>query len=804
VALAAATVGCALAVALGVAAVAAWSAPSSGPARSHAQTMPQGAKPTYVRSGTDVTVSWTGTVLSGGTPADGYEVARYRTDTGVVAPTGAGCAGIVAATSCVDGGVPQGPWAYAVTPRRGPWRGSEGPRSTTFTVAAPTLSVAPSTVAAVPANLTATIAHFAGGSSVTFRLDGPAGPVLASTPSLVPAGGSGAVQVTIPAGTTDVAHTLVAVAGDGSTAAAPFTVAIPPQLTALEALDADADGKVDTVRATFDEPLAAYTAGTTPWTLSNVPSAGSLTAVDVSGPVATLTLTEGAGAASTAMGTFKVALATSPAGVRDANGNRTAFAATAPLDRAAPVRTSLELLDASGNGKVDRVTAGFSETVAGYTAASAPWTVSGVPSGGSLGSVAVSTSVATLTLTEGAGTADTAVGTMTVALGTNAAGIRDAAGNLSAFTAAAPDDRAMPVVASQRLLDVDLDARVDRVEVTFAGEPLAPYTAGTAGWSLTNVPSGGTLASVSVSGLVASLELQEGSGAVTTAVGTMKVALAATAGGIRDAADNRATVASVAPTDGARPVLQTMELRDSTLNGKVDRVVAVFSEPLVATTATAPWALSGVPSAGTLASVSRTSATVTLALTEGSGTASTAVGSMTVALAGSAVGVADAAGNQGAFAARAPDDKAGPVALTVTDTNGITDGRPEVGDTLVVTFSEPLVAAPATTTLTWVDPVGAGSDTLSISGITVGAASTGSDLHLSGDGTTAAFPGTVQLSPDRRVVTVAISGTCSGGGCTGLGTATTAATFGFAPATTLLDAGANPAAGTRATSLRLF
>jgi hypothetical protein len=40
--------------------------------------------------------------------------------------------------------------------------------------------------------------------------------------------------------------------------------------------DNDADGKVDRVVVTFDEALAAYTAGTAPWTLTNVPSAGTL------------------------------------------------------------------------------------------------------------------------------------------------------------------------------------------------------------------------------------------------------------------------------------------------------------------------------------------------------------------------------------------------------------------------------------------------------------------------------------------------------------------------------------------------
>ena len=47
--------------------------------------------------------------------------------------------------------------------------------------------------------------------------------------------------------------------------------------------DTNTNGKVDHAVATFSEALAAYSAGTAPWTLSNVPSNGSLASVSVSG-----------------------------------------------------------------------------------------------------------------------------------------------------------------------------------------------------------------------------------------------------------------------------------------------------------------------------------------------------------------------------------------------------------------------------------------------------------------------------------------------------------------------------------------
>jgi hypothetical protein len=100
------------------------------------------------------------------------------------------------------------------------------------------------------------------------------------------------------------------------------------------------NGKVDRVTASFSETLAASTA-TAPWTLGNVPSNGSLASVATSGPTATLTLTEGAGAANTAVGSFTVALTQNVTGIRDAAGNGSSFAATAPADKAAPVPTGI-------------------------------------------------------------------------------------------------------------------------------------------------------------------------------------------------------------------------------------------------------------------------------------------------------------------------------------------------------------------------------------------------------------------------------------------------------------------------------
>jgi hypothetical protein len=210
--------------------------------------------------------------------------------------------------------------------------------------------------------------------------------------------------------------------------------------------DGDANGKIDEVKATFSETLATSKA-TAPWTLTNVPSGGTLRAVSTSGSTATLTINEGKGAADTSVGSFKIALAANPSAIRDSAGNQASFGAMAPGDLAKPTLSTLHMFDGDANGKVDEVKATFSETLAPSTStATGPWTLTDVPSGGTLSAVSTSGSDATLAINEGGGGADTSVGSFKVALAANASDIRDAAANQASFVATTPGDLAGPVL----------------------------------------------------------------------------------------------------------------------------------------------------------------------------------------------------------------------------------------------------------------------------------------------------------------------------------------------------------------------
>ena len=96
----------------------------------------------------------------------------------------------------------------------------------------------------------------------------------------------------------------------------------------------DADDHLAGRRARGDPVGDASSTLKTNWTLTDVPSGGSLSSVTRSGAIVTLTLTQGAGAADTSVGLFKIALAAAATGVRDAAGNQASFAAQAPADLA--------------------------------------------------------------------------------------------------------------------------------------------------------------------------------------------------------------------------------------------------------------------------------------------------------------------------------------------------------------------------------------------------------------------------------------------------------------------------------------
>jgi hypothetical protein len=240
----------ALAIALGAPAAgasASWPGGGSGSQSAKAVSMPTGNTPTATVSNRSVAVSWTGSTLPGGAGVSTYLVKRYD-NSGNLQTIGSACSGSVSATSCTESSVPGGTWKYSVTPTLSNWTGGESAKSTSVTVASPSLTFSSSTtVTSLPTTLNGSIAAFVGGQTVTFRLDDAStGTVLSGTlsPTPVPSGGGSSITVTIPAGTANGSHTVYAVGSSGDVASAAITVSVTYTATtsAWDLRDASAGG----------------------------------------------------------------------------------------------------------------------------------------------------------------------------------------------------------------------------------------------------------------------------------------------------------------------------------------------------------------------------------------------------------------------------------------------------------------------------------------------------------------------------------------------------------------------------------
>src|SRR5436190_24066612 len=161
---------CAFVLLTPVTAFATWAINAVGNGRATAQAVPTAATPAASVSNRSVTVSWTATTLSGGTPASGYVVRRYNSSL-VQQTVLAGCTSVTTNT-CTENNVPAGTWTYSVQATRGNWVGTESARSASVTVYVTTFTVTASQKVKAGANVTGgALTGYAANDPITFRLD---------------------------------------------------------------------------------------------------------------------------------------------------------------------------------------------------------------------------------------------------------------------------------------------------------------------------------------------------------------------------------------------------------------------------------------------------------------------------------------------------------------------------------------------------------------------------------------------------------------------------------------------------------
>jgi hypothetical protein len=194
---------------------------ATAPFGASAATMPVGTQPAASVLGRNVELRWVPSRFSDGDAVAGYDLVRRAAGADAIAAT-IDCAGAVDPSDgevhCSENDVPLGSWTYAVTPREGLWKGSEGLRSSIVNVVVPTLRLTPTTVVR-GGTTTASVSGFPAGASVVVHLDAPDGAVVAPGVTLG-SDGTGQVVATIPPGASAGTHVLWAREPSGTQASA--------------------------------------------------------------------------------------------------------------------------------------------------------------------------------------------------------------------------------------------------------------------------------------------------------------------------------------------------------------------------------------------------------------------------------------------------------------------------------------------------------------------------------------------------------------------------------------------------------
>jgi len=664
---------------VGTSAWAYWTTIGHGTASATTGTLNAPSAPATSVSGPGtVHLSWTGSALSNDTPAQGYYVTRSS------GPAPATCGtptAPLAAMACDDTGVADGTYTYTVTAVYGSWTATSpasDPPVTVVNDSTPpvvTVTSVNGSARTFPYSTNVDVTSF-GGSCGTLTGDSTMVTPLLNGAATAPA------TATCDSGTWTLTLT-TALSTDGS--------------RTLSARQSDAAGNTGTApgqTVTIDKtaPLVSVTSvngsvRTFPYfTNANVTSIGG-TCGTLTGDLATVSPLIGGFATVPATttcgsGTWSLTLTTAlstegsqtlSATQSDAAGNTgTAPSQTLARDTTPPsVTVNQKLGQADPTNVLPMLwTVTFSEPVTGFDATDL--TRGGTATGGT---VSVTGSGASYEISL-SGTPTNGSTTFSIA----ASRALDLAGNNNTASTSTDNsisyDTTAPTVVSMVMQDTNTNGKVDRVLVTFS-EPLVSSTAATPPWTLANVPSGGSLTSVSTSGVVATLVLTEGVSAADTSVGSFTVALVTDVTGIRDAAGNQSSFSAMTPTDGAGPV--AIAATNSDANGKMengDTLGITFSEALsgfvAGPTGTAtqdrngnssptlnvPILFSGNPtisdtyqtkSSQTTATTTRTLSgdgkTVLITLSAGSGLSNATAGTGTLAVTPVVTGLHDASGN---------------------------------------------------------------------------------------------------------------------------------------------------------------
>jgi hypothetical protein len=408
-------------------------------------------------------------------------------------------------------------------------------------------------------------------------------------------------------------------------------------------------------------------------------------------------------------------------------GQKTDLAMSAPaadsyytIDTSAPTVSSRITQDLDADGSIDAIKVTMNENILNSTLTAGNFAVAGYTVASINGDTSqagddandeifylILTETGTCTTSDVSGCDTDATPNVTYTAGT----LTDHAGTALASTGAvAATDSAAPIAKFAKYKDIDNNGRVDRVDISFSEAIVddtyddADYTVATAGTitladETAVTPSGDDLQ-------VSALGAAGYTGGATNPEITYTNNFVDGSRGLNDAAGNAVATFTIAASDLAAPVINSVTIEDTDVDGVIDKLTYTWSENVDTNDGAAP-VFGDLPttllpdgstadfSGATISDPAGSANTVVVTVVTGQVTANTAVGATAISGDLSTKWVdtnANAAHVTGATANETAVDLAAPVKVSSTGSDSDNDGKT---NTYVITFSENLVDADA-------------------------------------------------------------------------------------------------------------
>lgn len=349
-----------------------------------------------------------------------------------------------------------------------------------------------------------------------------------------------------------------------------FTIdSTPPSVSTVETMDTDADWQIDWLLLTFSENIQDSTVNPANFAIASWISISSFdTAVNPNDNIIKLNF---ANTWNTA--TRPILSYTQWTLVDNANNKLVSFSNRVATDTSVPRISTAELYDSNSNWKVDLIKVYFSENMQSSVNTSA-WSINNAMAGLSIASAWVTNNIINLNLSEPTNI-DTTTGGMTVTFVSNSNWIDWSSNQAASLSNINLLDKALPRFVSATTFDLNWNFKVDKIVLNLS-ESVTWFASNN--FALNWLSAWSSVSSSSLNWSQITFDIAETSNDNDTSL-TWNISY--TPWSLQDLSSNLLSSYSIfVITDWVAPKIVSRETKDSDWNGKIDKILLTYSEPV--------------------------------------------------------------------------------------------------------------------------------------------------------------------------------------------------------------------------------